>query len=245
MRYLLPLLLFACGSAPRSFEEIRTASASPTGTVDKTDAPNIVLYNQTRTALVSASGVLQTRVPVNYGLGRDTLYATTCANQATDGSQQTGTLDLSTAADAGTTGSVTVSFACSADAYNMSLTFNNACTAQYCFSGVLRIEATSTRLTWALKADGKVPGASTSTAIDMGGVADVTTTGFTNDRVVSYVGTPKPLPIVLSWSTPGTNKYSEFFLTGATRYICHIGETHTCDPIDAKGEATGGATLSW
>ena len=245
MRYLLALTLLACGSAPRSFTDIRAAAASPTGTVDKNDAPKIVLYNRTRDALVRAVGVLQTKVPVNYIVAPDSLYATTCTNAATDGSVQTSTLDLSQAPDAGTTGSVTVSFSCSAETYTMSLTFNNACTSQLCFTGPLRIEATASQFTWALKADSKVPGASATTAVDMGGVADVTAAGYANDRVVGYFGSPKPAPILLTWSAPGINKYSEFYLTGATRYICHSGDTHTCDPIDASGNATGAGQLSW
>lgn len=245
MRYLLALMFIACGSAPRSFQEIRTAAASPSGTVDSKTAQQIVLYNQTRNALLSAIGVLQTRVPVNYGIARDTIYGNTCANQATDGSQQTSAIDLSNATDAGTTGMVTVSFSCSAETYNMSLIFNGACTKALCFTGTLRIESTATQFTWALKADTKPPSGSTTTPIDIGGVAEVTANGFTNDRVVGYFGTPKPTPILLTWSTPGTNKYSEFFLTGKTRYICHVAASHTCDPVDASDNATGGVQLSW
>ena len=246
MRYLILLSLLACGSSQRSFADIRAAIAAPTGSGRQNHrAGDRALHHQTRTALVAAIGVVQTRVPVNYGISRDTIYATTCTNQPTDGSQQTSTADLSTVSDAGTTGTVSIAFGCLASTYDMSITFHEACTSQYCFDGTLRIELAASEFTWALLVNGKVPGASTTTVVDMGGEADVTDAGFSNDRVVAFFGTPKPQPVLLTWSAPGTNSYSEFFLTGATHFICHIGDNKTCDQLDANGNATGAPELTW
>ncbi len=254
MRTFPLLLLAACSGSPHTFAQVEAAIAKPTGTVDDTTTPQFLADNQTRAALLGAAQIIYANTPLGYrrheGLGRDDLgqqiYDTTCQGLSKDGSQNVKTVNLQDSPDGGATGSEVVTLSCkSDDSFALDILFKSACTQTLCFSGELRAQYTQTLFVWSLRADTQAPGGGPGGVADMGGTAVIDATGYNNDQIAAWFG-KTPAPIVLSWSAPGINQYSEFFLKGTSSYVCHAStNAGTCDLLNADGSSTDGAQIKW